>query len=82
VNIKCTTKCSIPFVVLSISILLGLIISTCFTYQLVFPQAKQKVILNSMFFDTERPNDWNTLIEKAMDELRQTVLTVLIILPS
>ena len=70
-NIKCATKCSIPFVVLSISILFGLIISTCFTYQSVFAQAKQKVILSSMFFDTERPNDWNTLIEKAMDELRQ-----------
>ena len=70
-NINCATKCSIPFVILSISTLLGLIISTCFTYQSVFAQARQKVILSSMFFDTERPNDWNTLIEKAMDELRQ-----------
>lgn len=70
-NIKCTTKYSIPFVVLSISTLLGVILSTCFTYQLIFAQTKQKVILSPMFFDTGRADDWNTLIEKAMDELRQ-----------
>jgi multiple sugar transport system substrate-binding protein len=69
IEYQCATKCSIPFVILSISILLGLIISTCFNNQSVFAQAKQK--LSSMFFDTERPNDWNTLIEKAMNELRQ-----------
>jgi hypothetical protein len=66
-----TSKFSIPFAIFSIFALLGIILSSCFNFLLIAAQTDQKVILSSIFFDTERTNDWNRLIEKGMNDLRQ-----------